>query len=62
MSVVMMVTFTRDNSSVEGIEERMEGINADGDERDDDSDDRVDAEKVGKEPAPAERPSGGPPE
>jgi hypothetical protein len=29
----MMVTFTRDNSSVEGIEERMEVLNTDGDER-----------------------------
>jgi hypothetical protein len=51
MSDVMMVTFTCDNSSVEGIEERVEG--------DDDTDDRIDTEKGGKEPA--ERP-GGPPE
>jgi hypothetical protein len=33
MSNVMMVTSTSDNSSVEGIEERVEGFNADGDER-----------------------------
>jgi hypothetical protein len=29
----MMVTFTRDNSSVEGIEERMEVLDKEGDER-----------------------------
>jgi hypothetical protein len=29
----MMVTFTRDSSSVEDIEERMEVLNMDGDER-----------------------------
>jgi hypothetical protein len=60
MSVVMMVTFTRDNSSVEGIEERVEGRSSTQMvTRDDDTDDHIDAEKGGKEPA--ERP-GGPPE